>query len=502
MSRGFICFSSLNVLVLFVLVAFSAVPRRVIAEEKTQVVTSAKAIAMAMENNPSLRAALLAVAQADATLKAEEGSFPWVLEADTGYTHSSTPQGNSVYQQGNSVSTGVGLSKSFTTGTSVNMQLDGEWVNAEETTTATTARRYPTWGAGARLTVVQPLLRGFGNRVGEAPIRQARAEKGASEKSAQVSAGEVAESVLDQYWSLWLALRTVEINRKSRDVAQAQLDEVSERVSLGDAAMVEKLSYQTRLSSLEETVIESEAEVRRLQLALANAIGVVQGPRRILPTTSEPLPTWETVPELADIVEKAVIASPSVAAAEATVSLQEERLRVAGESERQRLDVTGWLEARTLGTNEVAPVVTDLSKGDVLAGYVGVVYELPLDKRKRDGERAVARIGVETARQTLETQKNRVVTEVATAHDDLLTAKKRIEMARETFALATAEAEAQRERYRLGAALFTTVRDAEETVREAELRLTAASVDAVKAQISIEQLTGALLNRLGKQFFF
>jgi len=163
---------------------------------------------------------------------------------------------------------------------------------------------------------------------------------------------------------------------------------------------------------------------------------------------------------------------------------------------RQRLDFSAWVEATTLAVDEFAPVITDFGKGGAYAGFVGLSYELPLDNRKKEGERAQARLAVEIATQTLASVENQLRTDVLTAYDNLETAKNRLALAEETMALAEAQADAERERYHLGAAIFTTVRDAEETVRDAALRVTRAKVDIIQAEIALDHQTGALLARL------
>ena len=80
--------------------------------------------------------------------------------------------------------------------------------------------------------------------------------------------------------------------------------------------------------------------------------------------------------------------TPVSEAAFAAMDAARERARVAGESMRQRLDLKGWVEARTLGVDELSPVVTDLDQSGAYSGYVGLLYELPLDNRKKQGERA------------------------------------------------------------------------------------------------------------------
>jgi outer membrane protein len=471
------------------------------AEETTRTVRSDEVLRVTMAHNPAFKAAALSETRAEMSIVTSEGLYPFVFDADGGYTHSSSPLGSSLYSGRDEISLGAGISKTFSVGTTADFHLAGTWY-ALDTPASQTMVNGETdnsnFGLSARFTVTQPLLRGFGNRVGLSSLRQARKAKTIAEKTVDQTASLLAREVLNAYWDLWLSKRTLEINIRSRDVAKAQLAETELRVSSGDAAPVEKLSYQTRLASLEETVIESEAEVRRLQVALAAKAGTIDTHLHLLPDTEEPLPETTTPPPLSALLEQALETSPLVQRASVAVEAAEERLQVAGETMRQRLDLTGWIEARTFTEDQFSPVVTDFGEGRAYSGYIGVTYELPLDDRKRTGERAEARIDVQTAAEELRSAEQDIRRDLATAHNTRTTAEKRLAMAEETLALAQAQAEAEQSRYRLGAAIFTSVRDAEETVREAELRLTRAQVDIVKAQIELEHLTGALLPRVGR----
>ena len=460
-------------------------------------VRSTDVLQLTAEHNPSLKASLIAEARADAAIRAEEGLYPYVFDADTGYTHSSTPLGESQYRKTDQVTLGAGISKTFAVGTTADFHLAGQWYRTQASSLdIAETRDVPNFGLGARLTLIQPILRGAGNRVGLASLRSAQKQKTATEKSTDAAASAVAKDVLDTYWSLWLAVKIVEINRKSRDIAAAQLEETEQRVAVGDAAEVDILAYRTRLAALEETVVAAQADVRRLQLQLAAETGLIADDAQLTADTNEAPGAPDEDRTAEEVLRDALAFSPSIQEAFAAVSLAEENLKIAGESLRQRLDFSAWVEARTLAVDELAPVVTDFGKGGAYAGYVGLTYELPLDNRRKEGKRAQARLAVEIATQNLLSAENQVRADTLAAYDDLAAAKNRLTLAEETLRLAEAQAEAERERYRLGASIFTTVRDAEETVREAELRVAKARIDIVQTQIALDHQTGVLLTRL------
>ncbi len=464
--------------------------------ESVREVSSSEVLEMTLQHNPVLRAAVLSTSRAVESIKGAEGLYPYVFQADAGYTRSSSPMGSSMYRTGDNISLGTSISRTFSSGTYASFSLEGQWYELDEPMIGSidVESRIPNFALSASFVLNQPLLRGFGHRVGLAHLRQAKKEKTAADKAAEFQASYSAMSVLTAYWNLWLAAKQLEINLGSRTIAESQLREIEERVEAGAAAPVERLNYQTRLASLNEAVIESEAEIRRLQVVLTEKTGLIDSQEILSAKIDEPLPESEHFMMMKEIVDVAMNNAPSINEAISQLDLAEERVLIAGESARQKLDLVGRFGASTLARDEFSPVITDYSKKGAYGGYIGLNYELPLDNRKKESEIAQARINVDIAGKQLVHAKNQVRSEAAVAHNRLITAKRRLDSAKETLLLAQAQAEAEQERYRLGVSIFTAVRDAEEAVRQAELRLTKARVDMVQAQIEIDHLTGKLLS--------
>lgn len=466
-------------------------------------ISAEEALRLAAEQNPGLRSALLAEERADAQITTEEGIYPFVFQADGGYTHSSTPSavaaGGVSHTRRDMVDLGASISKTFAVGTVTSFRLAGNRQVSQGTVNGVEMVGDPAYGLTATLSVSQPLLRNFGNRVGRSGLRQARDEKTLARHTAERTASDLALSVLSTYWELWYAALAVEIDDRAKGVAEAQLRETRDRVAVGDAAPVDVLAYQTRVATLEEVLLAAESDRRRLGVSLAQALGIVRRTTEIYPKTDEPLPRSEDELRLEGITHRALEMSPVIREAEASVALAEERASVAGEQGRQRLDLAGWFEARTLGNDELSPLFTQYGDGAAYSGYVGLQYELPLDDRSKEGERAAARVSVQIAKEQLRNAEHQVLADAARAVEGATTARKRLLLAEVTYDVAKQQAEAERERFRLGAATFVEVRDAEEAVREAELRVTRARVDRVIAELTLQHLTGTLLGRVAAQ---
>jgi outer membrane protein len=452
---------------------------------------SGDAVALAAKNNPDLKTALLEERRAQEDVTAEEGLRPFVLQLDGGYTRSSMPRADSdgdvTFTNGDGVAIGGQVSKATAIGTEAAVRIDGNAAPNDPTT----------YGLAARLSVTQPLLRGAGRTVNEATLRQARAAQEIARLSASKAASALARDTLVAYWELWYAARALEIDGRARDEAVLALEETRAKIQKGAAAPVDALQYETNVATLEETVVAAAAVKRQLAVQLGVLIGRTEGAARLEadPNEAPQEPALSATPD--QVLRAALADSPDVRQSAASVAAAEEGARTAGEAMRQRLDLVGWIGAQTLGVDAVSPAFEQLGQGPAYSAYVGLVWELPLGDTRKDAQRASARLGVEIARQQLDATGAQVRADVAVSLDAIDSARQKVALAEQTLEAARKQAEAERQRYALGASIYIVVRDAEEAQRQAELRVVRARVELVEAQVKLDHVTGTLLARLG-----
>jgi outer membrane protein TolC len=463
---------------------------------------SGQALQTAMKRNPDLRAALAELERSGQDVRAEEGLYPFVLQLDGGYTHASNPslasQGEVTFRANDTARAGAELSKSLPEGTQAALRLEGARSQSKGPSWDPSGndRLGPGYGLSTRLEVTQPLLRGAGTGIGQAGLRQAIKAEEVARRKLRRSTSQMIEQVLSTYWELWYAERALEIDIKARDLARSQLEETETRVAAGGVAPVEVLSFQTRLASLEEAIVAAEEERVRLGVELGRLMGAPELGGRLATEEAEQPPVPETDPSLRDALKDAVNGSPEVLELAAALALSQERAEVAADELRPRLDLQGWVQAQTLGNDELGPVFEQYGQSEAYSAYLGLLYELPLDDRRRQAKRAAAALEVEINRQQLVAARDRVTASVRSAVEKLLSARKRVAFAGQTLEAAEKQAQAERERHSFGAAIYVQVREAEEAVREAGLRLERARVDVVQADIALQGLTGALARKV------
>ncbi|MEZ4374289.1 MAG: TolC family protein [Polyangiaceae bacterium] len=482
----------------------SAAPRK-LSERQT--------VELAIKDNPSLQASLLDVEQSEAEVDSAEGIFTPTFSADAGYTHTTNPRagsdGSYTFTKSDVWTVGSGLDHRFPWGTAVGFRLEG----ARSTTSfsGTTAGAATAGGLGGlgstesgpiysltgRASIVHPLLRGSGRDVNEAPIRTAKLSKTAAERSRDQAASSLLQDVLNGYWELWYQDRAEDIERQARDTAKRQRDEADQRIKAGALAPVELLSYETRLAQLDQSLVSTEAVTKQRSVELSRLLGADDSSED-LKTSADSVPKDLALPlSKNEAFRAAEEESPDVKLQEAQLELARERVVTAGESERSRLDLEGYVQGDSAAYREVPPVPDRFVTEPAVSVHVGITFEMPLSGQTRSADRRAASLAVESARSRLRATRQAVRSQVAAAYVTAETARRRVELAEKTVVVAAKQVEAQKARYEQGSAILLEVQQAEDSLRSAQLSVQRARVDEVKALISLEHLTGGLLQRYG-----
>jgi outer membrane protein TolC len=475
------------------------------AAERGKPISESQAVAMALARNPDLRAALLALRQAEQTVLAEEDRYAPVLSLDAGVTHSETPslssRGGITTSSTENIVLGQQISKTFPWGTGLSFRL-------EENRTSRTAQIFtgsedrvtlgPGYSMMGRLALVQPLLRGFGSDVGEAELRAAYINRSAAERSRDRAASELLRGVLVGYWELWYAGEAAGIERTARALAQKQLDDARARLGGGAIAPVELISFEGRVAELDESVHLSEIERERRAMELSRLLGRAGAGGWSLVASASSLPEPGPPPSEQAMVKQALRESPELGELAARAELARDRVKSAGGADQARLDLEGYLQADGLGNREVTPALEQFGKLGALSAHVGLIFEVPLGSDRRAAQVAAAEAGADVALEELRSARDRIESEVRLASLQERSARTRLGLAERTERLMQQQLDATRERFAMGNAIPVEVLEAEEDLRRARLRLTRTRVDVVLAELTRAHLTGELLYRYRK----
>ena len=457
--------------------------------EATDGIDERSAVRRALANNSSLISAKLDVERAKHDVTAEEGRYPYVFQADAGYTRSASPRRNpddSVRTStSRSYTVGTALRRTFSNGTSAELRVQGErFENDAETGAAGGIDSSSGYGTSARATLTQPFLRGAGTRVGESELRAARWNRTLAES-------ELVRDALIAYWELWYAGEALAIDQKALELSERQAEEARQQVAAGALSQSGVLTFETRVAELEESVVSAQITREQRALELGRLMGSNDERAAHLAAATEP-PLDGPSASQAEIETALRGGSLELSTLQAQVALAKTRAEVAGENNRPRLDLEAYLE--TQGISERLPRAAERA-GQLswVTAHVGLVFELPLDDSRLTAERSSAQLSVRIAEQNVIAERERITAAATLARSQEDAAQKRLTLASRTLAVAEKTYEAEKARFEFGQSIPIQVQEAEDDLRRARLRVARARVDLAAARVDVLHLANRLL---------
>jgi len=490
----------LPALALCIALTASSCPRNAAAEP----LSAAQAVSDALNNNPSLRAAVSQLSAAQGLSLSESARYDAALTLSLGATHTKSP---SLSPGTSSVSVGSNdvaqadatLQKTLPTGTQLSASVSlsaskssSPYVisSAQGATEPLVLVTGPGYLLSTRLGVTQPLLRGAGAEVTLAPYRQAMAQQTASERERSRTASALAREVLVAYWELWYASQAVDVDRKARQTAQAQRDDARLRAQTGSLASADVLTFETQLASKEESLLQSELERTTRQNDLGRLLGRDRGSDEL--EVSEPMPSApRDLP--AELLAVALQTSPDVSVTEANLTVAQVQQRTAADGYRRRLDLDAYVQSQGLGNKDVPSALSQFSGLGVLSAHVGLTMELPLSGTRYEGQARRASATVDAAHENLVAARNQVAADMATLVRKRELAQKRIDLSSTGIEFAEQQLAAKRALFATGSATALEVTQAQDNVPSANKRLARARADLVEADLVIAYHLGTVL---------
>ncbi len=200
-------------------------------------------------------------------------------------------------------------------------------------------------------------------------------------------------------------------------------------------------------------------------------------------------------PALANAVNDALRSSYARKQLETELAIVKDQLKIAGDPLRPRLDLDAYVQAQGLGNRRVPPAFEQVGQLDAVSAHVGLTFEMPLTDTRRSSQIQAAQFAAHVAEKQLEENDLAIRSSVASALASRRAAREKLELASRTEKIARAQTEAERARFLAGGSIAITVQQAEDSYRQAQLRVQRARVDLVLADLSLTELRGQLLAR-------
>ena len=148
----------------------------------------------------------------------------------------------------------------------------------------------PSYDAGLKFSISQPLLRNAGIRTNTHGIRVAKYYRDIADAQTKLAAIRILANADRAYWLLYAARRELAVRRQQYDLALQQLDEARKRVAAGDSPEIEIMRAESGVAARREAIIIANTQVRRRERDLKRIMNrgnlPMGSPTAVIPVTN------------------------------------------------------------------------------------------------------------------------------------------------------------------------------------------------------------------------
>lgn len=263
-------------------------PYRVLLEriEEAQIhLGVSEVVGLALENNLGLQVGRFDPLIQKTRISFEKGIFDPTVFGQANFDNNTFPTSTTI--AGTRVET-LGVSVGLRQRIPIGGQLEFRFDNSRTLTNAPVSFLNPEYRATTRLSLTQPLLKGFGIDVTRSRITLAEIQTQIEDLNLKQKAIQVAEQTEKAYWDLVLAYAQLDEAIESRERAKRLLEENQERVRLGQLPEVEVIQAEAEVAARESNVIAARKQLKdmdeQLKMMLNLPAGAALWDKRIFPT--------------------------------------------------------------------------------------------------------------------------------------------------------------------------------------------------------------------------
>jgi outer membrane protein len=524
------------------------VPRVGVDESRPLALNLFDAVKMALEQNRDIEVERINVRQAEYDLFSARGTMDVSVGASSFYEQRTVPVGSLLAGGANGMLTTKTLNYDFTA--QQLLPTGAQWVagftNSRGDTNSQFVSLNPQYNTALNVQIRQPILRNFSMDDARRRIKIAQRRLDLSDSQFRQRAIEIVARVQRSYWDLVFALRDVQIQRESVELAQNQLERNRRMVNEGTIAPIDLVSVEVELEKRKENVLTATETVTRAENALKQLmLGGTESSiwnQPVIPTETPDL--RGTKFGLTDAVAAALANRPEFAQSNLQQEINKVEVKYFDNQTKPQVDLiasytsNGLSGSRLLTGNPFTsttailldrvnalsglagipaipvPPGSDLP-GFLVGGYgqslqnlfsndfrtfrFGVALNFPLRNRTAEGQlgRAVAEgRKIVSQRKTLEQS---IEVEVRNALQGVETGRLRVETARASREAAEKQSESEQRRFDAGLSTTYFVLERQNALSQAKGRELRAMTDYSKAASELQRVMGTTLSSANVQ---
>ena len=375
------------------------------------------------------------------------------------------------------------------------LQPDGTMGSTAATTSGRIDDTYSRVQTTARMTLKQPLVRGFGPDIALADQNRADFVATAETLKAQLAAEEMIKDVVTGYWELAYANHELEVRGASLALAEQQEKLTREELRAGQTSQTQLNAVIYEIAVRKEAMLRAQLTLEQKSLELREKAGLGLGRREIV---MRPGDAFEIGAEEWD-VEEVLARSRRANRKLATIALQKKAadidVKVAKNLMLPQVDVSlsGALIGGGETTSQSIGGIGDLQGYEVMAG-LSVQFELSGAAKSNHDAALARRRRLNVDRADVERQ---IDAQVVTAVKMVTSARTRVALAEKAIQVADENAKAEKLSFAAGKSTNFNVMDRQSQLVEAQLRRGRAVAEYHQAVAQLQFLSGTILEQYG-----
>jgi HAE1 family hydrophobic/amphiphilic exporter-1 len=402
----------------------------------------------------------------------------------------------------------AGYAQQFQTGTGVSIGMS----TTRFSTNSAFETVNPSFTSGLTFSLSQPLLRRFGIFANRAPIIIAQRGVRQSRANFEAQLNDTVQRVINQYWDVVQARKTLEVLKKSLELAEASYQRDKRALELGALPPLDIYRSESQVAQRKVPVIQAEYSLKQVENTLRQTLGADLDARSgaidlELTDSAETNGKLEIV-DLQEAMADALKNRPEIEAQNQQLAIDDTNARLAGNNLRPDLSLSA-----TYSTNGLGGVVFDnsgptpllVSNGGFtdslsqLGGFnfptygISLQLRFPIHNSAAAADLGTALVSKRRSLYQMRSVQQGISTEVKNAVHDLEQAELVITAAQSSRDLAAKNLSAEERKYQLGAQTIFFVLDAQNQLSLAEQSLVQAQISYQKALAEVDHATGSLL---------
>ncbi|MFA4993151.1 MAG: TolC family protein [Candidatus Omnitrophota bacterium] len=406
---------------------------------------------------------------------------------DTTEISTSTLQGANKFNS-QDVNINAGVSGKLVTGTEYNV----EFLNQRYKSDSTYQIYNPYYAAEPKITITQPLFKGFGVLVNKADILIAKNDQLVSEKNFKDTVMDSVSKAKAAYYNYTFSLEKYSIDKLSLQRANDLLEINKARYQKGLISSVDLLETEAAAAVREKALLSSEASLKRAEDDLKLVTNLVDDPEvwnAKIELIDKPELKQEDV-DLLKSLQDAFVYRPDYQSASVDLRNRDIRIKVAKNALLPTVDLTGSLGLNGLGKDYQSAM------GKVNGNYpdwgVGLKFSLPWGTGDR-AEYDQKKLEKIQALLTFKRLEQNIILDVRDKVRLAKTQYRQVGAAKVSLEKETQNYEAQKERYAAGQVSTHDILDYQDKLAQSELDYFKALVDYNVALINLDKSQGLTL---------